>query len=52
MAKQVKEKKPSKAVLKKKRVKELFGIIRSKLSGIKCGYIVNEELKELEDLVK
>lgn len=52
MVKLEKKEKQSAKTKKQKRVKELFVEIRGKLNGIKYGYIADEELKELEDLVK
>ena len=37
---------------KQKRALELIRRIKDKLCGLKHGYIADEELKELEDLVK
>lgn len=51
MAKLEKKEKQSAKTKKQKRVKELFFDIRGKLQGIKYGYIANDLLKELEDLV-
>lgn len=51
MVKEKKKKGLSARSIRNKRIKDLFRVIRSKLNGIKYGYIADDELKELEDLV-
>jgi len=49
MAKQEKEQKPSVA-FRKSKAKEYIDEIRRKLTGLKHGYIINDELEKLEKL--
>ena len=51
MVKEMKEKKPSEASLRKKKAKEIIVEIRRKLTGIQYGYTVFKDLEQLEKIV-